>query len=190
MRIVALDGNDVANLAGSIEYDFRFRGFKIDGAALFARFEKHFVQCIQTLQRLKQCCVLLGQIAFVIGQNRRDFGIGETGVGMHHRRIKFVTLDLAIHSDDHVARHAEAIHFGVQRAQPVGQRLRQHGNNAAGKINRGAAAARFLVKRITFMNVVAYVGDGDDESKTFAIFFAVHCIIEIFCRFAVYGHQR
>ena len=82
-----------------------------------------------------------------VRQDRRDFGIGHAGMAVHHRRIELVGVDVAVRRDQHVAHHAQAFDTGVQRAQAVGELLRQHGYHAAREIDRGGAVIRIDVDR-------------------------------------------
>ena len=49
-----------------------------------------------------------------IAQNRRHFVIGKARMAPHHRRIKLVSLYRAVLGDQHVADHAQAVHFRVE----------------------------------------------------------------------------
>src|SRR5881397_2029695 len=92
-------------------------------------------------------------------------GIGEPRARAHDRRIEAIPADLTLRADRDVAGHAEAIDFRVERAQAVGELLRQHRDDPAGKVNRIAALARIQVERVAVAHVVADVRDRDDEPE-------------------------
>ena len=82
--------------------------------------------------------------------------------------IEAVALDLARLRDRHLADHAQAIDLGLERAELVRQPLGQHRNHAPREIHRLAALARVDVERVAVANVVADVGDGDDQPEALA----------------------
>ena len=86
---------------------------------------------------------------------------------------------------------------GIERAQVVRQPLGQHGNHAARKIHRVAARLRFAVERVAVRDVVAHVGDRDEQAES--AFrraarrlerLAVDRVVEVPRGLAVDGHER
>ena len=109
---------------------------------------------------------------------------------MHDRCVETVFADVPVTIDGDIADHAEPVDAAFQRAELVGQLLGQHGNHAARKIHRCAAFARVTVERIAVADVVADVGDGDDEPEALAGALAIDRIVEILRRLAVDGDER
>jgi hypothetical protein len=74
-------------------------------------------------------------------------------------------LELALAIENQLDRDAGAILVRLQRAEAVGERLRQHRDDAVGKIDRVAALQRLAVERVARLDVVGHVGDRDDGAK-------------------------
>ena len=82
---------------------------------------------------------LLGFGAVGLLQHLANFVVSQPRVGVNHRFIEGVTGELAGGRDGHLRDHSQTIHQRVQRAQTVGQHLRQHGDHPLGEIHRVAA---------------------------------------------------
>ena len=111
----------------------------------------------------------------------------------HHRRVKLVSVHLALGRDQHVADHAQALHIRVERAQAVGELFRQHGNHAARKVHAGGPVVGFNVNGRPVFHVMAHVGNGHQQTPAFAAAhlggLAVHGVVKIAGVFAVNGDQ-
>ncbi len=68
-------------------------------------------------------------------------------------------------ADDHAHGERGAILMGTQRAQIVGNTLRQHWHNAVREIDRIAAHQGLAVKRRAGRHIVRDVGDGDRDDE-------------------------
>ena len=82
---------------------------------------------------------------------------------MHHPLVELEALQLAVAADAHLAHHAHAIDFRIQRTQSVGQGFRQHGHHMPGKINRVAPLPSLFIELGTDRDIVGDVGDGHDQ---------------------------
>ena len=49
-----------------------------------------------------------------IAQNRRHLGVSKARMAPHHRRVKLVSLYCSVFGNQHIADHAQAIHFRVE----------------------------------------------------------------------------
>ena len=72
----------------------------------------------------------------------------------------------AVASDDHSHRKRRAVLVGAERAEIVGNALRQHRHDAVGEIDRIAALERLAVERRARPHIMRDVGDGDGEDMT------------------------
>ena len=90
--------------------------------------------------------------------------------------------------DLHDARHHQAVHLRTQAAD-IGRKLeRKHGHGAIGKIDAGAAQARFLIERRIRRDVVGHVGDVHLQLKVAVLqMLHDHRVVEIARRLAVDG---
>ena len=52
----------------------------------------------------------------------------------------------------------------IERAQPVGELLRQHRNHTTREINRGTALKRIDIQGVVGFDVMTDVGNGDDQT--------------------------
>ena len=90
----------------------------------------------------------------------------------------------------HVGHQTQAIYLRLQRAQPIRQRRRQHGDNALWEIHGCAACPRFVIERSTFTHIVTDIGDGHDQPPTALYRFGIHGIVKVFGVLAIDGDQR
>ena len=187
--VVALDLLDARKTPLPVEDKLGLDRLEIDRAALLPRLKQRSEESVQQVQARQQSFQLLRRLAPRVAERRGHSGIGEPRARAHDRRIEAIRADLALRADRHVAGHAQAVDFGVERAQAVGELLRQHRDDAAGKVNRVAALARLQVEGVAVAHVVAHVRDRDDEPKPFARLFAIHGVVEIPRRFAVDRHE-
>jgi hypothetical protein len=132
--------------------------------------------------------------AGLVFEHGRDLRVGEPRVGADRGREEAIRFDLPATADLHIARHRQARHVGIERAQPVRKLLRQHRDDAPGKVDRVAAQPRLLIKRIAVLHIVAHVGNGDDqpEARVLALArrLAVDCVVEVPGAFPVDGDER
>ncbi len=83
--------------------------------------------------------------------------------------MKGVRAFAAVGADRHAYRKRRAVLARPQRAQIVGDALRQHRYDAVGKINRIAAAGGLAIKRRAWPHVMRHVGDGDADDMAAAV---------------------
>jgi len=98
-----------------------------------------------------------------VAEHARNLGVGQPRARTHDGGIKPVFPNLAVALDRHVAGHAKPVDLRIERAKPVRKPLGQHRNDAPRKIDRIAALARIQIERVAVPNVMADVGDGNDE---------------------------
>ncbi len=122
------------NTTFRIEDKLRFFGLKRDAAARLARFFQHLIHAVQLFQRLQQRRVLFAQLRVAL-QDIPHFGVSQTRVRVHYRFVVLKAGQLARGGDSHLAHHAEAIDLRIQRAEPVGEHFRQHGDHLRREID-------------------------------------------------------
>ena len=112
---------------------------------------------------------------------------------MDHRVVELIGRDLAFEADDHVADHRESIDLRHQGAEAVRDLLGQHRDHATREVHRCAALESITVERGTHADVVAHVGDRDQQSPALLATFerlAIDRVVEVACVFTVDGHER
>ena len=179
-----------------VTQNLRLGGFKVHRAALLPRFKQGLIDPMQMQKVRHQCFALNGFGAARVAQNRRHFGISKACMAPHHRRVKLVGLHRAIVGDKHVADHAQTVHFGVERAQTVGEFFRQHGDDPAREINAGGAIVSIDVDGGTVFHIMAHIGNRHQQTPAFGCIFtapqcgrfAVHRIVKIARVFAINRH--
>ncbi len=129
------------------------------------------------------------------GDDSPDLVVGQAGGGMDHARVELVGLDAALRVHHHVAHQYQPVDTRVERAQAVGELLRQHRDHPAREIDAGRAGLRFLVEQPARLDVVAHVGDGDQQPPACAgpvrvERFAIDRIVEVARVLAVDGDHR
>src|SRR5207253_2359562 len=130
-------------------------------------------------------------------EDRADLVVGQTSLGVDHRFVELVIGHFAGFRDGHLAHHGQTVDFRVQRAQAVGQLLRQHRDNALGEVHRVAAYLRLGIQRRTYLHIAGNVGDGHvqlpatgEQAQLARLGFAIDRVIEVARIFAVDGDER
>ena len=90
----------------------------------------------------------------------------------------------------HFNEKAAAIFARAQAAPAIGKRLRQHGHDAIGEIDRIAPRPGFAVQMAIRADIMRHIGNGDRHFPAGAIGFGMDGIIEIACVIAINRHQR
>ena len=183
VRVVAHNRHDAFDLARVVEDHLGFHRIELDRPALAARRKQHLEQRVQGLDLRQHRAVasLLNPLPNLV--------ISQPRLGQHHRWIELIALDHTLGVDLHIADHAHSLHIRIQRADPVGQGLRQHRNDAARKIDRSTAIKRFLIQSVAGLYVKADVGNRHDQTEALALLLRIHGIIEVARGFTVYRHQ-
>ena len=194
VRLIAHARHDLFDAAVLVADDLRFGGLEIHRATLAARAQQRGVDAMQIQQILHAILALGGLGATRVRQNRRHFRIGEARMAEHHRRVELVGVNLAVRGDQHVADHAQTLHFRVQRTQTVGELLGQHGNHAAREIHAGGAVIRIHIDVVAGLHIVAHIGNRHQQTPALAAAhlrgLAIHGIVKVACVFAIDGDQR
>ena len=86
-------------------------------------------------------------------------------------------------------REHEPIHAGIQRAEPVGEALRQHRQHASREVDGGPARTRLVVENGSFGHVVRDVGDVDADAVARRRSLGLDGVVEVLGRFAVDRHD-
>ena len=121
--------------------------------------------------------------------------VGEPGARAHQRALEAVPELAPAPVDPQVHREAGAVLARAQRAQAVGQRLRQHRQHPVGEVDRVGAPPGFQVQRIAGAHVVGDVRDRHDQMPAagigrVGIGLGVHRIVEVARVRAVDRDQR
>ncbi len=125
---------------------------------------------------LRLLAVLVGH---AVADRVPDLGVGQALVRVHDRFVELRVRDVTGAVDLHVADETQPVDFRFQRADAVGQRLRQHRHDEAGEVDRRGALGGLFVERRSRAHVVRDVGDRDHQAEAFAIGLAIHRVVEI-----------
>ncbi len=101
-------------------------------------------------------------VALAPVMRRLDRIVGQPGRRAHDRALKAVPPLMPGGVDPQVHGEARPVGAWYQRAQIVGQRLRQHRHDAVGEIDRVATAERLAVERAAGGDIGADIGNRDD----------------------------
>ena len=118
-------------------------------------------------------------------------------MGVNHRLVELVIGHFAGFRHGHFTDHGQPVNLRVQRAQTVGQLLRQHRHHALREVHRVATYRRLFVQRRTDLDVMGHVSNGYVEFPAAGkqlpargILLAVHGIIEVAGIFTIDGNER
>ena len=96
-------------------------------------------------------------------------GVVELGEGAHQHAMEAVLALAAVGADHHAHRDRGAVLARLERAQIVGDALRQHRHDAVGEVDGVAAQQRLAVERRARRDVMGDVGDGDVDDEAAGI---------------------
>ena len=190
VRIVAHHHPGLGDFAGVVQHEAHFGGFKFDRTAAGTRLGQHVIQLVQAIHLRHQRTDRLARGRVVLAHRFPDLVVGQARVRVHHCFVEARMDDLAFAVHLHVADKAHAVDLGHQRADAVGQRLRQHRHHEPGEVDRGRALLRFIVQRRTGTHVIGDVGDRHDQAEAFGIGFAVDRVVEVLGVLTIDGDQR
>ena len=183
----AIDG------AVGFEHDLALGQIEVERAALGARLQHGAIRGIERLQHL----VGNGFGVFVgtAGDRKLRLLVMQFRDGADHHPMKGVRALSPVAPDHHAHGERRAVLLGPQRAQIVGNALRQHRHDAVGEIDRIAALDRFAVERRAGPHITGDVGDGDGDDMAAGIFRigignAVHRVVVILGVGRIDGDER
>ena len=158
MGDVAHAADDADHAAHFVELDDPFGQVEIDGAASDAAGIEGQGQGFHAAKIFGERGVTRShfRVAF------EDFvhvGVGHALDGTNDAGSEFGFEDFAAGVELENGAHDQAIDARIERANAIGELLRQHGNGAVGKINGSAAEAGFAVELRAAANVMSHVGD-------------------------------
>ncbi len=137
------------------------------GCALVARALERLVGGVERLEhRLEQRAG--GVVGAAVDGGLRLL-VGQLGGRAHHHAVEGVRALAAVGADHHAHGERGAVLARPQRAQIVGDALRQHRHHAVGEIDRVAAHQRLAVERRAGRHVMGDVGDGDGDDEAAVI---------------------
>ena len=180
VRVVARLGNDLLDLALRVEHHPGLERLEIDRAAPAPLLGQPAVDLVQRLQ-VRRRPARRQPLPYLV--------VRQACARADHRRVELIARHHALGRDHHLAHHRQAVDLGVERAQAVGDLLRQHRDHAPREIDRGAALERIRVERLAVPHVVADVRDRDPEPETASVAHRVHRVVEVLRRLAVDGDE-
>ena len=198
VRIVPLQHAGLGDLTAIVQFEADFGRLELDRAALLARLGQQAIQLVQALDLRQQRADGLAGLGVALAHRLPHLVVGQACVRTHHRLVELRLGDFALAVDLHVADEAHAVHFRIQRADAVGQGLRQHGHHETREVHRRRTLLRLIVQWRAGTHVVRDIGDGHDQAiaaavlhaQALAIALAIHRIVEVLRVGAVDGHQR
>ena len=190
VRLVAAVLTDGSDPLVAVEFIVGFAALEIERTAPMARLEQGTIEIHQRQQRRQQRPERLLSIRPTLEQRRVGLVVGQTPMATHHGRIETEVLQQTRLADAHVGGEAQPIDLGLERAQMVRQRGRQHRQHAPREVDRGAAFTRRDIERRTEADIMADIGDRDDQAETLRRRFGVDRVVEIARIGAVDGDER
>ncbi len=144
---------DARDAAAFIEPDFHLREIQLEGAGFEARAPEALGQFVRGMQHLLD---RPGGLALEDGERLL---IREPTLRMNHGGIEFRIEYAALGRQEKLDAPGQAIHGGLERAELVAQRLRQHRNDAIHEVRRVPAPARLDIERAAGLHVMRHIRD-------------------------------
>ena len=185
-RALALDEGD--GVALLVELDLDLGDVEVDGAAAVALGFHDVPQFLERLEHRQEVALRLDGLGVFVDEDFVDDVVGEAAVDVDDGGDDLIARDLALGAHLHLAGHREAVDALVEAADAVGERERQHRDDAVDEVNARAALARLAVERLALAHVPAHIGDVDaEEVGAVRLFLDVDAVVEVLGVVAVDG---
>ena len=185
-RALALDEGD--RVALLVELDFDLGDVEVDGAAAVALGFHDMPQFLERLEHRQEVALRLDGLGVFVNEDFVDDVVGEAAVDVDDGRHDLIARDLALGAHLHLAGHREAVDALIEAADAVGERERQHRDDAVDEIDARAALARLAVERLALAHVPAHIGDVDaEEIGAVCLLLDVDAVVEVLGVIAVDG---
>ena len=129
--------------------------------------------------------MLAPHILVVVDEDLPDRGIGKAFVTTDNGFDKTLLDRVALAVEIKNSGKCQTVLVGNQTAQIIGDLLRQHGDDPAGKVNRGTAFVGIFIKGCSWSYEVADIGNGNIEPKSLLGLDNGHGIVKVFGRFSI-----
>ena len=176
-----------------VQDDFAFREIEIEWPAFVAR---DFEGAIGLVKRnedrsMKQRRPLVRSVV----ERRLRLAIGEFRRRAHNDPMEAMAELVAVASDHDTGGERRAILVWAQRAEIVGNPLRQHGHDAVGEIDRIAAIPRLFVECAARGHVSGDISDSDAQNIAagigwIGVMLGMHRVVMVLGVFGIDGHER
>ena len=107
-------GDDFFNAPVFVTHNLRLGGFKVHRTAHLASLQERQIDIVQIDQVRHHLALGQGLGSTGVGQNCRHRRISHARFAVHDRRVKLVSVDLALGGDQHVTHHAQSVQVWVQ----------------------------------------------------------------------------
>ena len=154
--LAALAVHDLYRLALLIHTDFGLRNVELERAALDAALVERVGQLVHLFRRRHEKGVFRAQRR-IARQDLVDLAVGHARGRADDRLGEHGAVAPPVPVELHQGGKREPLHLGVQRADAVRQRKRQHRHHMAGIVDRRAAAVGLLVERAAGRDIVGHV---------------------------------
>ena len=190
--------HDFFNPAVVVADDLGLGGLEVDRASQRAILQQDPVDLVQVDQMRHQIGAALSLDTSGVAQDRRHLVVCQPSMRTNHRRVELVGRDLTGCGHQHVADHGQPLLVRVERTQTVADALGQHRDHPAREVHRGRALVSVVVKRLAGFDIVADIGDRDNQAPALECCLAapslerlaIHRVVKVTRILAIDGHQR
>ncbi len=186
MGDVALAAHDAGDATLVVKGEQRLRQIEVHRAAPGAPCVKDQREVAHSTEALGQRGVTLGGLGVAL-DHAIHVGVGHALDRADHAGGELGARDRAVVVELQQGALHQTILARLERADAVGQILRQHGNGAIGEINGGAAQARLAIERGIALHVMRDVGDVHLQIPAVRAALDVDGVVKIARGFAVNG---
>ena len=195
--IVATLGDDPRDASLLVAEHLGFGRLELDGPPLLASGLQRLVERMQVVDLRQHRFSALDGSHVLAGQDAPDLVVGQPRRRIHHGRIELIGNHFAVGVDHHVGHQHQPVHLRVDRAQPVGELLGQHGNDPTREIHRGGALLGLGIQRAARAHIMTDIGNGHQQPPAAGLArlcishgLAVDGIIKVAGVLTVDRHQR
>ena len=195
--VISALGNDLRDAPLLVTEHLGLGRLELDGPPLLACCLQRLIERVQVVDLRQHRFSVLDGSHVLAGQDAPDLVVGQPRRRIHDGRIELIGNHFAVSVDHHVGHQHQPVHLRIDRAQPVGELLGQHGDDPTREIHRGGAHLGLGIQRAAWTHIVTDIGNGHQQPPAAGLArlcishgLAVDSIVKVAGVLAIDRHQR
>ena len=188
--IVPVIGKNLRGMAIFVQMNLRLREIKVDRAAFSSVLPEKLCQYVHIFQHGDHIGVVFCKLRVLVRQDLFHLGVAHAMVRADHTLHDLMACHLAFFINIHKTAQGQPVQPFIERADPVGEGMGQHGNHPVCQINAGAPFQGLPVQSAVFLDIIGHIRDMDTQMPAVFVLCEGNGIIQVFRILAVYRHHK
>ena len=173
-----------------VQMDLRLREIKVNGTPFSSVLPEKLCQYVHLLQHGNNICVSLRKVLVLVRQDLFHLGVAHAMVRADHTLHDLMACHLAFFINIHKTAQGQPVQPFIERADPVGEGMGQHGNHPVCQINAGAPFQGLPVQSAVFLDIIGHIRDMNAQMPAVFILCEGNGIVQVFRILAVDRHHE